>query len=143
MRLLTLALLSLAMGSPGFHARATVDDALSFAYEGATPYVEEGFVFREDAWGGDLGLKEQKAVMAQLYKGNEYWFIAATDSGNAVVTVHLYDSDGKLAESRQWQRGRFAGAYISPSRTGTYWAIITVESSPLERTPWALVYGFR
>lgn len=122
---------------------ATVDDALSFAYEGATPYVEQGFTFREDAWGGDLGQSEKKAVRAQLYRGNEYWFITGTDVRDAVVTVHLYDSDGKLAESNFWQRGRFSGAFVKPKSTGTYWAIVTVEESSAERTPWALVYGFR
>ena len=124
-------------------ARATVDDALSFAYEGATPYVKEGYTFREDAWGGDLGVGDQKAVTAQLFKGNEYWFCLGTDVDNAVVTVHIYDSKGKLAESQNWQKGRFAGAMVKPRQTGTYYAIVEVKKSPQERTPWALVYGYR
>lgn len=122
---------------------ATVDDALSFAYEAATPYVKEGFVVREDAWGGDLGVKDQKAVTAQLFKGNEYWFWTGTDTRNAVVTVSVYDSNGKLAQSEAWQRGRFSGARVVPARTGTYYAIVTVHKSPEERTRWALVYGYR
>ncbi len=67
----------------------------SFAYEAATPYVKQGFTFREDAWGGDLGVGDQKAVTAQLFKGNEYWFCLGTDVDGAVVTVHVYDSKGK------------------------------------------------
>jgi hypothetical protein len=124
-------------------ARATVDDALSFAYEAATPFVRQGFVFREDAWGGDLGEFDQKAVSVQLFRGNQYWFVAATDQRNSVVTVHIYDSDGTIAESKYWQKGRFSGAFIEPKRTGTFWAIITVEKSAEERTPWALIYGFK
>ncbi|MFV0416203.1 MAG: hypothetical protein ACK5NG_07530 [Chthoniobacterales bacterium] len=124
-------------------ASATVDDALSFAYEAATPFVKKGFTFREDAWGGDLGEKDQKAVSAQLFKGNQYWFVLASDIKGAVVTVHVYDSDGTIAESKYWNKGSFAGALVTPSKTGTYWAIITVEKSPDERTPWALVYGFK
>jgi hypothetical protein len=123
--------------------RATVDDALSFAYEGATPYVKEGYTFREDAWGGDLGVGDQKAVTAQLFKGNEYWFCLGTDADNAIVTVHVYDSKGKLAETENWQKGRFAGAMVKPKQTGTYYAIVEVKKSPQERTPWALVYGYR
>ena len=123
--------------------QATVDDALSFAYEAATPYVKEGFTFREDAWGGDLGVGDQKAVTAQLFKGNEYWLCLGTDSDTATVTVHVYDSKGKLAESDNWQKGRFAGARISPKTTGTYFAIVEVKKSPEERTHWALVYGYR
>jgi len=124
-------------------AGATVDDALSFAYEAATPYVKQGFVVREDAWGGDLGLKDQKAVTAQLFKGNEYWFLTGTDVRGAEVTVSVYDSSGKLAQAEAWQRGRFSGARVVPVRSGTYYAIITVHKSPKERTPWALVYGYR
>lgn len=122
---------------------ATVDDALSFAYEAATPYVREGFTFREDAWGGDLGVNDKKAVAAQLFKGNDYWFCLGTDADNAVVTVHVYDSKGKLAESKAWQKGRFAGVMVKPKQTGTFYAIVEVQSSPQERTPWALVYGYK
>lgn len=135
-------LLLLATGWTG-SLRATVDDALSFAYEGATPFVRQGFTFREDAWGGDLGENDQKAVSAQLFKGNQYWFVVATDSSSAVVSVHLYDANGTIAESKYWQKGRFAGAYVEPAKTGTYWAIVTIERSKEERTRWALVYGFK
>lgn len=140
-----LATVAVAAVLHGFSPRAsaTVNDALSFAYEGAVPYVKQGFTFREDAWGGDMGVGDRKAVRAQLFKGNEYWFVVGTDVRNAVVTVHLYDMKGRLAESEFWQRGRFAGARIIPEQTGAYWAIVTIEHSPEERTAWALVYGFR
>jgi hypothetical protein len=124
-------------------ALATVDDSLSFAHEAADDYVKKGFTVREDAWGGDLGVKDQQAVTAQLFKGNDYWFWLGTDTRGAVITVHLYDSAGKLVESEYWQKGRFAGARISPAKTGTYYAIVTVEKSPKERSNWALVYGYK
>lgn len=122
---------------------ATVDDALSFAYEAATPYVTKGFTFREDAWGGDLGVGEQKAVAAQLFRGNEYWFCLGTDADGAELTVNVYDSTGKLVGRDTWQKGRFAGTLVKPKQTGTYYAIVEVKSSPIERTHWALVYGYR
>ena len=124
-------------------ARATVDDALSFAHEAAVPYVKQGFIIREDSWGGDLGVKEQVAVTAQLFKGNEYWFLLGTDAKGAVLTVHVYDATGKLAGTEAWQKGRFAGVKVVPTRTGTYYAIVTVEKSPEERSHWALVYGYK
>ena len=43
--------------TPG--ARASVDDAQSFALQAAEPYVKEGFQVREDYWGGDLGVGEK------------------------------------------------------------------------------------
>ena len=124
-------------------AFASVDDALSFAHEAAVPYVKQGFTVREDAWGGDLGVKDQQAVTAQLFKGNSYWFCLGSDTKGAVITVHIYDSNGKLAESEFWQKGRFAGAKITPEKTGSYYAIVTVEKSPQERSNWALVYGYK
>jgi len=123
---------------------ASVDDAQSFALQGAEPYVKEGFQVREDYWGGDLGVGEKKAVRQQLFKGNEYWFWLGTEVEKAKVSVHVYDSEGKLAEQPDsWEKGHFAGAHIIPNATSSYFIIVTVEESPEERTHWALVYGFR
>ena len=124
-------------------AYAYVNDALSFAHEAVNPYAKKGFNVREDAWGGDLGVKDQQAVTAQLFKGNEYWFCLGTEVKGAVVTLHIYDSQGKLAETESWQKGRFAGARIVPSKTGTYYAIVTVDKSPQERTGWAVIYAYK
>jgi hypothetical protein len=123
---------------------ASVDDAQSFALQAAEPYVKEGFQVREDYWGGDLGSGEKKAVRQQLFKGNEYWFWLGTEVDRAKVSVHIYDSDGKLAEdSAGWEKGHFAAAHVIPKNTGSYFIIVSVEESPAERTHWALVYGFR
>lgn len=123
---------------------ATVDDAQAFALQAAEPYVKQGFQVREDYWGGDLGSGEKKAVRQQLFKGNEYWFWLGTEVDKAKVSVHVYDSDGKLTEeSDSWQKGHFAAAHVVPKATGSYFIIVNVEESPEERTHWALVYGFR
>jgi len=123
---------------------ASVDDAQSFALQAAEPYVKQGFQVREDYWGGDLGSGEKKAVRQQLFKGNEYWFWLGTEVDRAKVSVHVYDSDGKLAEEADgWEKGHFAAAHIIPKTTGSYFIIVSVEQSPEERTHWALVYGFR
>jgi hypothetical protein len=125
-------------------ACASVDDAQSFALQAAEPYVKQGFQVREDYWGGDLASGEKKAVRQQLFKGNEYWFWLGTEVDRAKVSVHIYDSDGKLAEeSDSWEKGHFAAAHVIPKTTGSYFIIVSVEQSPEERTHWALVYGFR
>ena len=135
------ALLALLLAVPA--ALAFVDDALSFAYEAANPYAERGWIIREDAWGGDLGQGEKKAVTAQLFRGNSYMFFLATEVDGAALRVNIYDAGGNLAESKSWQRGRFGYAEIKPRSTGTYYAIVEILSSPEERTGWALVYGFQ
>ena len=125
-------------------ACASVDDAQSFALQAAEPYVKQGFQVREDYWGGDLASGEKKAVRQQLFKGNEYWFWLGTEVERAKVSVHIYDSDGKLAEEPDsWEKGHFAAAHVVPKTTGSYFIIVSVEESPEERTHWALVYGFR
>ena len=125
-------------------ACASVDDAQSFALQAAEPYVKQGFQVREDYWGGDLASGEKKAVRQRLFKGNEYWFWLGTEVDRAKVSVHIYDSDGKLAEEPDsWEKGHFAAAHVIPKTTGSYFIIVSVEESPEERTHWALVYGFR
>ena len=118
--------------------------ARAFALLAAEPYVKKGFQVREDYWAGDLASGEKKAVRQQLFKGNEYWFWLGTEVDRAKVSVHVYDSDGKLAEEPDgWEKGHFAAAHVIPKATGSYFIIVSVEESPEERTHWALVYGFR
>ena len=128
---------------PSTLLRATVDDALSFAYEAALPYYKQGYSIRKDAWGGDLGVHQRKAVSSQLFKGNDYWFIMGTDVKGASLSVHAYDEKGNLVDSDSWQKGRTAGVHIVPKSTGTYFAIVQILKSPEDRTPWALVYGYK
>ena len=135
------ALLVIALGASP--ALATIDDALSFALEAATPYVKEGFTVREDYWGGDLPVKTTKAIVHQLFKGNEYWFWMGSDTKNAKISVHVYDSDGNLAEAEAWTKPHFAAARVVPKKTGSYYLIVEIEKSPEERTYWSLAYGFR
>lgn len=138
-KILTSVLLILLVGT----AFAYVDDALSFAYEAASPYVKKGFSVREDAWGGDLGVKDQQAVQAQLFKGNEYWFCLGTDVKGAIISVNIYDAKGNLVNVESSRAGRLSSVRVEPQRTGTYYAIVTVHKSPEERTGWALVYAYK
>ena len=133
-------LMALLIGATSW---AYVDDALSFAYDAASPYVKKGFNVREDAWGGDLGVKDQQAVQAQLFKGNEYWFCLGTDVKGAVLSVSVYDSKGNIVNVETTRAGRLSAVRVEPQRTGTYYAIVTVHKTPQERTGWALVYAYK
>ena len=122
---------------------ATVDDALSFALEAAAPYVKEGFTVREDYWGGELAVKSTKAIVHQLFKGNEYWFWMGTTAKDARISVDVFDSEGNLAEIEAWAQPHAAAARVVPKKTGSYYLIVEVEKSSAARTTWALAYGFR
>ena len=144
MKRILIALLALCLAA--HPALATIDDALSFALEAADPYVKEGFTVREDYWGGDLPVKTTKAIVHQLFKGNEYWFWMGTDEKAAKISVHVYDSEGNLAEVESFdstKKPHMAGARVVPKKTGSYYLIVEIEKSPRERTTWALAYGFR
>jgi hypothetical protein len=118
--------------------------ARAFAVLAAEPYVKQGFQVREDYWPGDLASGERKAIRQQLFKGNEYWFWLGTDVDHAKVSVHIYNSDGKLAEQPDsWAKDHLAAAHIIPKTTSTYFIIVSVEESPAAHTHWALAYGFR
>jgi hypothetical protein len=118
--------------------------ARAFALLAAEPYVKQGFQVREDYWTGALASGERKAVRQQLFKGNEYWFWLGTEVDHAKPSVHIYDSDGELAEQPDsWAKEHFAAAHIIPKTTGSYFIIVSVEKSPAARTHWALAYGFR
>ena len=125
-------------------AQATVEEALSYALQAAQPYVREGFTVREDYWGGDLPVKQPKAIVQQLFKGNEYWFWMGTDVANAKISVHVYDAEGHPAEAELLKsKPHMAAARVVPKVSGSYYLIVEIEKSPLERTHWSLAYGFR
>jgi len=135
-----LVLLSLwALLSPAY---ATIDDAIASALQGINAYAKQGYtVHDEDEWGGDLGVREQKAIPHTLFKGNDYWFYMSADADNARVAIHIYNDRGRLAEVDSWQKGSHAAARAFSLTTATYYIVVEVTDSSAERTHWAMVYG--
>jgi hypothetical protein len=128
--------------------KSKLNDALAAALSAATPFIKQGFTTRDDYWGGVFD-RSPKAVQHQLFRGNEYWFWLGSDRRKAGVDVHIYDSDGNLAEAEHWQREDVAGARLAPDRTGTYYMIISADvqgSDERAANPpihWAMAYGYR
>jgi hypothetical protein len=139
-RRLIIAVIFLALGGK---CLASVDDAIARATEAISPYVKQGYLVRDDQWGGDLGVKQQQAITHTLFKGNDYWFCTGTDNDSAKISIHVYDNHGRLVENDSWQHGRSAGAHVVAPATGTYYVIVEILSSPVERTHWAMVYGYK
>jgi hypothetical protein len=139
-RRLIIAVTLLALGAKCF---ASVDDAIARAMEAISPYVKQGYLVRDDQWGGDLGVKQEQAITHTLFKGNDYWFCTGTDLDSAKISIHVYDNHGRLVENDSWQHGRSAGAHVVAPATGTYYVIVEIVSSPVERTHWAMVYGYK
>lgn len=138
-------------------AYAFVNEAISYAYEAATPYVEQGFEVREDNWSGEVEPDKPLLVRHQLFRGNEYWFWAGTSWPGAKVKVAIFDSDGNSVGLEDFSEGNYSGVRVLPGKTATYFVRVIVEYDPVEdKTPeaeelggftgsldWGLVYGYR
>jgi hypothetical protein len=123
-------------------ANGTIDDAITSALRNVGAYAKEGYtIHEEDKWGGDLGVSESKAISHPLVHGNDYWFCLGTDVSGARVSIHVYNQEGRLVESKAWQDGANAGAEAVNPPTASYYIVVEVTSSPAERTHWAMVYG--
>ena len=70
-------------------ADATLDDAIKSAIQAMDPYVKQGYIVRDDQWGGDLGLREQKAIPHTLFKGNDDGFCMRLDVEKAKGAIHM------------------------------------------------------
>ena len=60
----------------------------------------------------------------------------------ALELIRAFERRG-TAEVEARSKDHFAIARVVPKKTGSYYLIVEVEKSPLERTTWSLAYGFR
>jgi hypothetical protein len=136
-------LLGLALAFPPAHSRATVDDAHSFAMEAAIPFVEQGFVVREDYWNGEVKSGQQLMIRHQLFKGNEYAFWLATADAGVDLELKVFDDKGKPVEIDTKKAELWTTARVNPPRTGTYTIVFSLTSKKSPGVFWALAYGYR
>ena len=124
---------------------AMVDDAHSAAMEAAAPYVKKGFKVREEYWHGTIKSGEQKAVKAQLYKGNEYWFWLGCAQEEIEINLEIYDVKGQKLSVENISTKDASGVRIVPPKTGTYVVIFTITHKKEKgaKLDWALAYGYR
>lgn len=161
-RLHITAAIILALGLFGT-VYAFVNEAISMAYEAATPYVEQGFEVREDSWSGEVEPGKPLLVRHQLFRGNEYWFWAGTSWPGATVKVDIFDSEGNSIGLESFAKGHYAGVRALPQKTATYFIRVITEFDPNKKVEevdgvppavegvgefngtvdWGLVYGYR
>ena len=161
-RILLCGLFALFVFPFAMRLEAFVNEAISFALEAATPYVEQGFEVREDSWSGEVAPEKALLVRHQLFRGNEYWFWAGTSWPGASVKVDIFDIDGNPVSLESFQKDSYAGARTLPEKTATY-LIRVIASYDEEKAAeiakefpgvesvgtfsgtldWGLVYGYR
>ena len=137
--------LGLGFAAVAGSARASVDDAHSYAMEAAVPFVEQGFIVREDYWNGEVKAGQKLMVKHQLFKGNEYAFWLATGVEVKSLELKVYDDKGKPIELDTQSEDMWVTVRVNPPRTGTYTVVFSFEVAR-DAEPgvtWALAYGYR
>lgn len=125
-------------------ANAYVNDALSFAYEAAQPYVEKkGYTVRKENWLGTAKSSKAIAVRHHLTKGNSYWFWLGVDADKAKLVMRIYDKKGKALEAETKGGKNWAGARIEVPKTGTYVIAFRIKAAGQSSVDWALAYGYK
>ncbi len=138
-RALILALAA-SLALPAF---ATVDDAHSFAMEAAVPFVEQGFIVREDYWNGEVKSGQKLMIKHQMFKGNEYAFWLGSANEDVTFELKVYDEKNKEITIDAKADKMFASARVNPPKTGTYTIVFSVTSKKEKGLYWALAYGYR
>ena len=136
--LLAAALLGLAP-----HANATVDDAHSASMEAAVPFVEQGFIVREDYWNGEVKSGQRLMIRHQMFKGNEYAFWLGTSQEDIRFELKVLDDKGKEVGLDFKPSPMFASVRVNPPKTGTYTLVFSLASKKEKSVFWALAYGYR
>lgn len=122
---------------------ATIDDAHSFAMEAAMPFVEQGFIVREDYWNGEVKSGQKLMVRHQMFKGNEYAFWLGAAQEDVVFELKVLDEKGKEIELDFKSSGYYSSIRVNPPKTGTYSVVFSVTSKKEKSLYWALAYGYR
>ncbi|MDF1753424.1 MAG: hypothetical protein P1U89_11665 [Verrucomicrobiales bacterium] len=121
----------------------SLQEGVSLALEAAFPYVKDGFKIREDNWHGETTSNKPLLVKHQLFRGNEYWFWAATSFPDSDVTVSIFDGKGNSVSLESFSKDGKSGVRVLPNKTGTYFIRVIVTSTEHKELDWGLVYGYR
>lgn len=123
---------------------ATVDESHDYCMEAATPFVEQGFIVREDYWNGEVKSGQRLMISHQLFKGNEYAFWLGSASDNVEMDLRVFDEKGQALAIDKKADKHFMSIRVNPPKTGTYKIVFELKSKNKdEGLLWALSYGYR
>jgi hypothetical protein len=131
----------LVLGATYVHA--TVDESHDFAMEAATPFVEKGFIVREDYWNGEVKSGQKLQITHQLFKGNEYAFWLGSSQEGVTMDMKVYDEKNQPVQIDAKTDKFFMSVRVNPPKTGTYRIVFELKSKSSPGVLWALAYGYR
>ncbi|WP_395718256.1 hypothetical protein [Prosthecobacter sp.] len=134
------AVLALALATL---VHATVDESHDFAMEAAMPFVEQGFIVREDYWNGEVKSGQKLMITHQLFKGNEYAFWLGTANEGVALDMKVFDEKGQPVQINAKADKFFMSVRVNPPKTGTYRIVFELKSKKEPSVMWALAYGYR
>lgn len=122
---------------------ATVDESHDYAMEAAVPFVEQGFIVREDYWNGEVKSGQKLMITHQLFKGNEYAFWLATSHDGVTLDMKVFDEKNQPVQIKATSDKHFMSVRVNPPKTGTYKIVFDLTSKTEPALLWALAYGYR
>jgi len=136
------ALITLALAVATM-VHATVDESHDFAMEAAMPFVEDGFIVREDYWNGEVKSGQKLMITHQLFKGNEYAFWLGTANSGVELDMKVFDEKNQPVQIKATTDKYFMSVRVNPPKTGTYRIVFELKSKKEPSVLWALAYGYR
>ncbi|MEQ1749243.1 MAG: hypothetical protein ABL974_07455 [Prosthecobacter sp.] len=141
-RFLLLAISSISLIS---HAGPS-QEAEAAALALASDQENAGYMFRAEAWVGDLNKGIGKAVRMQLFKGNEYCIGVAVPRASGIhITGAVLDLDAKpVGEIQPVLDGWGYLLFFKPKKTGVY--VVTIreaETGKQADTSCAIITGYK
>lgn len=122
---------------------ATVDEAHDYTMQAAVPFVEQGFIVREDYWNGEVKSGQKLAITHQLFKGNEYAFWLGTSQEDVTLDMKVFDDKNQPVQIKATADKFFLSVRVNPPKTGTYKIVFELSSKKETALLWALAYGYR
>ena len=122
---------------------ATVDEAHDFTMQAAVPFVEQGFIVREDYWNGEVKSGQKLAITHQLFKGNEYAFWLGTSQEDVTLDMKVFDDKNQPVQIKATTDKFYLSVRVNPPKTGTYKIVFELSSKKESALLWALAYGYR
>jgi hypothetical protein len=136
-----LSIFLLAAGIPAPAATDTEVDARKAALDLAGAFTNDGFKLRDGHWCGTLEPHNHALIAVNLYAGNQYWFSAGATELAKKIAVSVYDENGKLVTTEDYNAGEKAAAGFSPTNSGQYF--VSVDLVEGQEGSFCLVYSYK